>query len=384
MAVYDTTMTGTNSYTLVSQNSKNFDRDTNFYLRTMQDKIDSDWNMRSNRVDLEIEDEKGAEKYSPLEVVIQTVKDEKGKVISDDVRKVVFRDIMFKPPIGTRFRFSYNFDLDEPDEDKNIWISLNKNTSSPTAENVITRCNGTLGTIWTGEDGKGKPIYHYEPCIATHDLGGVGIDWNNTIPSVRADQYIIVQHNKYTKLYEKNQRFIVGLNEVFKVKYISRNDSLHTYDADDVSYTILYCDHDEENPLDEFEKRIAYFKAERLPDAPPVKVGSFFIKIVEPVSIPTELFSTPISFRYGIFDGDTEVGLPIPVRIDITLEGVDPVTAKNYFVFSGSDDTFTLRRTKVYSRAPLKVSISVQTDNGFIPVDEELNVTFEISLRGLE
>ena len=63
---------------LYSQTPPDFHKD-NYYLNTLQMKIDADWPYRPNRKWVEEETEAGSEKYIPLEVVVQTVKMIKAK-----------------------------------------------------------------------------------------------------------------------------------------------------------------------------------------------------------------------------------------------------------------------------------------------------------------
>ena len=52
-------------------------------------------------------------------------------------------------------------DYNGPLEEKNIWIGVNRDSMSPTSQQVVVRCNGTLGSIYTDENGVNS--YHYEP-----------------------------------------------------------------------------------------------------------------------------------------------------------------------------------------------------------------------------
>ena len=62
---------------LFSQTPPDFQTD-NYYLNSIQMKIDADWPYRPNRKWIEEESMPGAEEYTPLEVVIQTIKNDKG------------------------------------------------------------------------------------------------------------------------------------------------------------------------------------------------------------------------------------------------------------------------------------------------------------------
>ena len=256
--VYDTSKTPT-TYTLATQTPPNMTLD-NFYLRNLQDKINDEWDYRSNRVDVEQEKTIGKEDFFSLEVVIQSVRNDKGDKVSDDVRRLVFRDIKHDVRLGTKFRFSYNFDLEEPNEDKNIWLSTNKDSASPTAQVVVTRCNMTLGSIFTDENGETQ--YHYEPVIVTTDLSMVNFYYNDVIITPQAQVMIIAQHNEFTKKYFLNQRFVVGYDKVYKVKGVNKFNSLKTYNPQDIGTILLYVELDEISVKDNFETRIAYNEAD--------------------------------------------------------------------------------------------------------------------------
>lgn len=374
--VYDTT-NSTLSYNLVSQTPKNFKKD-NYYLHSMQDKIDYDWEYRPNRVDVEQETGKGEESYFPMEVVIQTVHGDKGTKISDDVRRLVFRDISYEVNIGTRFRFSYNFDLEEPNEKKSIWITANKNSADSGAAAVIGRCNGALGSIL--QDESGISFLHYEPIICTNDLKTVGLYFNNVIITPQAQIMFIAQHNKFTQTYKINQRFVVGYDKVYKINAIHKFNSLTTYDPYDVGTILLYAELDQISEKDDFETRIAYngTEASEVPE-PGVVVENYTFKITKPVPIPAELYSEVINFEVALFNGDEKVN--IPIKVDTILEGTD--IPNSYFELSVIDEnTFSLRRKKIYNRSALSIKCYIPADES--PVGEEFKQTFEMSLRGLE
>jgi len=128
-----------------------------------------DWPYRPNRVDIEYEDAWGRQTYQPLEVVIQSVRSEKGTQISDDCKNIVFRDIFEKRfRVGSRFRFGDFMGqkgVDEvPLEDRNIWIGINFNSTNMTQALVVQRCNGMLGSRIV-DPVTGLAAVHYEPVI---------------------------------------------------------------------------------------------------------------------------------------------------------------------------------------------------------------------------
>ena len=375
--VYDTAF-NPSSYSLISQTPPNMKKD-NYYLYTLQQKVDADWDYRPNRVDVEQEKTIGQEDYYPLEVVIQNVRNDTGTKVSDDIRRLVFRDIKHDVRLGTKFRFSYEFDLDLPPEKKDVWLSTNKDSASPTAQVVITRCNGTLGSIYTKPDGSTE--YHYEPAIITTDLKTANLYYNNVIIIPQAQVIIIVQHNQYTATYDINQRFVMGYDKVYKIKALNKFNSLTTFDPYDVGTIMLYAELDEISVKDNFETRIAYNKA----DTPPVPQpsppqGELSFAITEPTPLPVELFSTPVEFHAFLLDEDGQQ-VPAAIEVTATLEGTD--TPENYFELQIiNDNTFTLRRRKLYNRSLLHVRCSIPAATS--PTGVEFSQEFDLSLRGLE
>lgn len=376
---------------LLSQTPKNLVKD-NYWLKELQDKVDADWRLRPNRVDIEEETVPGEEEYLPLEVVIQSVRDDKGTKVSDDWRRLVFRDIFSKRRIGQRYRFSYNFDLEEPDEKKSVWIAVNQDSASPTAQQVVNRCNGTLGSIWVDEDG--NKTYHYESVVQTTDLKTYAMYFNQVVLDPSGTIIILAQHNKYTKNYYINQRFIIGYDRVYKVENIIKTGSLTTYDPYDVGVMQIYCRMDQISDKDDFVNRIAYNgngDEELAPEPTPPQEDpeeegvEWQLRVYEPQPIPTDLYSEPIHFRVDLFKNDeaTNAG----VRVEATLDKTN--YASNYFELTGVDaegvaidNEFTLRRLKIYSKAKLRIKCSVPAEAS--PTGAELSYEFELGLRGLE
>lgn len=373
--VIDTTNMPT-AYELLTQTPKNLSKE-NYFIKELQEKVWADWEYRPNRVDVEQEETVGEEDYFPLEVVIQNIRNDKGEKVSDDYKRLVFKDVTYKVRLGTKFRFSFNFDLEEPNEDKNVWLTTNKDSTIPTAAVVVTRCNGTLGSIYTDKNGKGA--YHYEPCIFTSDLKGTNFHYSNEIVTQESQFAIVVQHNKYTKDYYVNQRFIVGYDKVYKVKALDKFNSLSTYKPEDVDTIILYVEIDEKKAQDDFENRIAFNRDDDPIIEEPIISGDYTLQITEPDPLPTELLSTPVTFHAGIFLGENETAIPVEVSYSLPLA----TTPENYISFEAIDEnTFTLRRRKVYTRSDLTVTIkaSIELPNETKTLEKEI----VLSLRGWE
>lgn len=254
MAVYDSSNIK-DTRILLSQTPPNYVGE-NYYLKELQQKINADWRFRPNRFDIEKEDGLGTEQYKPIQVVLQSIRNDKGEVVSKDWARVVYRDIMQPVRIGERFRFSYNFNIKEPNSDKSIWIALNYHGLQETASQVICRCNGTIIGAYTDENG--AVCYHEEPVIQTNKLNSPSFQFSEVAIDPRGQLTIIAQHNKYTRQWYINQRFVIGYDRVYKVSNIVKTDSETTYDPMDVGVIRVYLDFDQNSELDDFEKRIAY------------------------------------------------------------------------------------------------------------------------------
>ena len=389
--VINTTNVVDNSY-LLSQTPKNYAKD-NYWLNELQEKVIADWELRPNRVDIEEEQGFGTEEYKPLEVVIQSVRDDKGAKISDDWRRVVFKDIFSNRYIGTRYRFSYNFDLNEPNKDKSVWIAVNQDSASPTAQQVIVRCNGTLGSIWTDENG--VKSYHYEPVVQNTTLSSTPPSFSEVVVDLKSQLVITCQHNKYTRDYYINQRFVIGYDRVYKISNIIKTDALKTYQSDFVGVMTLYLDFDQNSAKDDFENRIAYNGREDetitpLPDPDPSENGGYKVEIVSPIPLPTELYSDSDKEYFEVWGYKDEEKLTDEIFVKLYAvengERIDDTeTINEYCVFDVSllktEHKFALKRVKKSWRVRILVRCY------FSPVaspGEEAAYEFELSLWGLE
>ena len=115
MAIIDTTNVVESSIFLKSKLKKNMVAD-NYYIDSLQNKINREWIYRSNLVDIEEENNiqnhytKEKPLYTPVESVIQSVITDKGEKLADDWKKLVFKNLKHSSPLGKRFRFSLNFE----------------------------------------------------------------------------------------------------------------------------------------------------------------------------------------------------------------------------------------------------------------------------------
>ena len=367
-------------YYLITQTPPNLVKD-NYYLHELQEKVDADWEYRPNRVWIEKEDGIGVEKYSPIEVVIQTVKNDKGETVSDDWRNIVFRDIKYPHRIGMRYRFSYDFDLKEPDIDKSVWIALNQNSVSPTASQVICRCNGTIKSIWEDHGNCGKTSVHEEPVIQTTKLTSANFLYNEVAVDPKGQLTIIAQHNKYTEQYYINQRFVIGYDRVYKVTNIIKTDSLATYKVKDVGVMRIYLEMDQIGELDDMENRLAYNGRHEEP-TPSETDGNYELVLVKPEFIPTTFDEIQVKAQV-LIDGSPSVN-DKPV-FNIEIKDINPDVTYQYeldkfcsYTYDEETDTYTIIKNEGLVDLRRKV---VVTFTFTPPEKEELKVSFDLSLR---
>lgn len=360
---------------LLSQTPPNYVKN-NYYLHELQHKVDADWEYRPNRADIEQETGAGAEEYFPLQVVMQSVQTDKGTKVSDDWRRLVFRDIHYNVRLGTRYRFAINCDPTLPVEQKSIWIGVNQDSVSPTAQQVVARCNGTLGSIYVAEDG--SKSYHYEPVVQTTELKQSTTAFNDVAVDPRGQLIIIAQHNKYTKDYYINQRFVVGYDRVYKVSNIIKTGALATYDPYDVGVMQIYLEMDQIGDYDDFETRIAYNGRidETVTPEPEPPVDNYQIRVAEPVPLPDELGYDGIEFASYVYNGDEQTDMPVEVSLKLGDEEVS-----EYVEFEKIDgNRFKLTKTYRYVLEKLTVRVYVGAEES--PVGQELSYEFQLDLSG--
>ena len=362
---------------LYSQTPPDFSQH-NYYLNTLQKKVDADWPYRPNRKWVEEEDGVGTETYKPLEVVIQTVKNDKGEAISDDWYRLVFKDCFKVVRIGTRYRFAHEANVTVPDSRKNIWIALNQTQLSPTASQTVCRCNGTLGSVYRGEDG--SLVRHYEPVIQPDKLTAPGTFRSEVAYDLMGSKMLIAQFNKYTQQYYINQRFFIDTNAydkkhqvVYKITNIVASNTLTTYDPTDVGIIRIYYEVDQIGEQDDVENRIAYngvYDGEIVPETDTPSAGGtgfdadYTFAIVEPKVLPVVL--SEFTFKPQLMlDG---VFLDSNVTVSCNLSGASyaSVVPTDLYVSlrENEDHTFTIKRLKSDLTMVVDIVCSTEAPNG--------------------
>ena len=171
--VIDTTNLVDSSTCLNTNLEPNFISD-NYYLSSIQDKIDYEWDFRANRIDIKEENVAGSEIYTDVQVAIDTVFNDKTKTtMSDDWRRIIFKDITHNIDVGKRFIFAENFH--NKDNGESVWITTNLTKLSATSAGVIRRCDNNIAMkLKNGE-------IHYEPCILETEFKAINLYYDDII-----------------------------------------------------------------------------------------------------------------------------------------------------------------------------------------------------------
>jgi len=388
------------SYSMLSQTPENYNKD-NFYLKELQDKFDAEWNYRFNRVEVEFERIGelfwGHNKYDKIEVVQQHVKSDTATAYTDDYRRLVFRDIREQRfNIGHKFRFMANNSkfvsgkIQDPDPkvddwyDKNdprdIWLVTNFSSVKASTSVIVTRCNGVLGSLCLDEQ---KVAHrHYEPIIRQIDLTATNLFFNETAVSPQNSFVGIVQHNDFTKNYYINQRFIIGYDQVYRIKAIDKFYGKNTNNPKNVGLMKIYFEVTESSTYDDFDNLIAY------QSQPEIQIDTkgddnYSIKIIKPEEFPTDLTFNNIDFEAYLYQN--EQAIEKDIQVALTLEnlpaGVDISRYVTYEFEEGSGNCFTLTKHRMYPMGDLYVKIYVDQEHS--PTGKELSCSFKLAVRGV-
>lgn len=431
MAIIDTTSTVDSSIYLKSKFPHN-KVGTNYYIQNLQQKRDKDWEFRPNLVDIEEELEKQCEytknppKYSPIDVVVRSVKSEKGKDLGLDWADIAFRDLKHFNNLGSRYRFSVDFpDMSIMTEEEkffntSIWICVNKNPINQGNNCIIRRCNSSI--VFGGSpEGIVENIteQHIEPVILENDLKYINMYYNMVTILPQSEWYATMQMNYFTNSIEINDRVIFGgvdlenrdNNAVFKVKAVVKSSSLTTFAKSDsneiqnIPLVLVALDKDTISTEDDFHTRLA--------NQPPVYVVreiapsyQYYLELntlsnddIDLLSDNSDNDSTEVLKNQGNFGEYQESILQqetvyyrchlmfnkniqdIKVEITAKLQVEDYDSPDNYYKLEILDDnTFAITNLKRYINNPLIVTCKCAiNDNG---QDIIVSEDYEINLKG--
>lgn len=365
-------------YFLLTQTPKNYDPN-NYFIKELQQKVLYDWCRAPNRIDVEYENVWGEQKYIPMEVIAQTVKpDNNNTVISDDWRRLVFKNITNHYPIGCRFRFDDEVGNALAETERDIWIATNRNSGDMTSSVVCVRCNNTIGSLIT--DSQGISTRHYEPIIFTRENKTVDLFYSKYGAVPQSEIYGIVQHNKYTEQYYINQRFVVGYDQVYRITAMNKTQSRTTLNSKDVGVILLYFEIVNSAAEDDFENRIAFNYKEDIQVIDNNKNDNYSLKIISPDFIPNQLpTNETIDFSVSAYHGDTVLSLPI--YTEITLEGTTNISKYVTYHFGDTQADFSIKKVSFYGGGALHVKSYVKAQDS--PTGEEIILEFDLGMRGL-
>jgi len=392
-------------YDILSQTPKNYNKN-NYFLKELQDKVDADWDLLPNRADVEYEAIWGKNIWEPIEVVINTVKTEKGTAISNDTKNLTFRNISedrFR--IGSKFRFSPRHNLNIPDKFKDVWLTTNLNSANLTSSVVIERCNGIFGSTY--KDKQGVTHYHYEPVIQSRELSSTDFSFNVASVLPQSQLLVTVQYNDFTRDYFLNQRFIVGARkedpdnpghfidgQVYRITAINKFYSDTTFNPERVGLLKIYMEITESSSYDDWDNMIAYQGEQEDVYLDTISNSTGYSIILKtPSEIPADLTSEEIVFTPIIVADD---GTEYPenskfIRTSYYLENwpsKKPLEEQSIFIsfeeaeYSADPSfeyNFKLKRNKIYLRGDLVVTITSPASSS--PTGEEISTQFKMVVR---
>lgn len=379
--VTDISNSSATSYTTISKTPKNRNHG-NFFLKELQDKYDAEWQYAPNVVTVEYEQTWGKEDFGPIEVRDQKPRSDKNKAFSDDLKRLVFRDIFEKRfRIGSKFRFNEVFDDDTvPNEAKDIWLVTNMVYANPNTSVIVTRCSGKLG--FRMKDEQGISHTYYEPAIMNTDLKRVAFHYNQTTIAPESELIVVVQHNDRTSHFYVNQRFVIGYDQVYRIKGLDKFYSDQTYNPYSAGLITLYMELTEQSPKDVFgEEGLAYTEHHEVVMEREVSPEQEHLRLAWdlPTEIPPELTSEPVRFKAILKEGET----PLRANVNYTYELLnlpEGVSAEKYVDFKVLEDgSFSISRKKRYMNGNIRITASV----GNVGDPDYQSVSFELLMNGM-
>lgn len=186
------------------------------YLEQLQALIDDRWeNSTQTKYDVLVQDEIGADSFSPVEISIDAqIEGGTGFKLGDDYKIFSYRKIDTEVPNGLMYQYANNY-----------WIATNTNKLASNISSVsVRRCNNELRWINT-ENGFINKI----PCIIDYELASPQPSKDKDIVVASGHIVVTVQGNDLTRTIPLNQRFIFK-GQAFKVS--ANQDML----IDDIDY----------------------------------------------------------------------------------------------------------------------------------------------------
>lgn len=403
MAIIDTTNLTNSSMILKSRLNKNLSI-KNHYLNDLQAKRDQDWEFRYNVVGIEEEKEKqigysdSLPIYSPIDVVVRSVKDENGNDLGTDWVQMSFRDLKHKSEIGKRFRFSLDFPdmslMSEEDKyyDTSVWININESPLKAGASCLARRCNSSIAILGspTGKPENANEV-RYEPVIADSELKYMQLYYNQTLVVPQSELYLTAQMNYFSNCIKINDRIILGSvdtneiqnNSLYKVKAVIKCASTKTFVKEgdsgikDIPMVVFALDKDTVADEDDLAKRIPKNAPVYLIPEKEQNESNEYQIVLDPSDTKIILgdsreCKTCLSLKGNRIDAEFEY--------QTVLNGIKEENWKNYYIFTKiNENSFVIKNLKACNRGTLDVIVSCKDPNDS---NITLSETFRFRLGG--
>lgn len=319
------------------------------YRDNFQALIDQQINVAYNWFDIEVEDVLGTQIYRSTKVRMSyAINPGTGTKLSDDWKSLLFQTPSDKNiKMGKRFRYG-----------NNIWLTINTEAYGSATENcVMRRCNNTLNVLLS--DGS----IHKEPCAIDNDVKYGNIYYNNAVNVAQGTIVVWVQFNNFTRNMNINDRFILGYNQVYKIKNIINYLSDFTFDPDGSPLVKMEMQLDSKVSTDDFTKRVTSSTSVVMFDSD------------DKILINPSLDS--------ISQGDTATFTCYKYHDDVIKNNtfvftiVDTgIPTSNYDLTTIDGNTFSVKNNAKYLKSKLNILCKDSTDNTFF-------ITYLIELGGV-
>lgn len=356
----------------------------NYYLSSIQEKIDYEWEYRANKIDIKEEKVAGSEIYTDVQVVMDTVFDQKTKTtMSDDWMKLTFRDIQHNTDIGKRFLFSDEFWGKA--ENESVWLLVNSTKMDATASGIVRRCDNNIAMKL--KDG----TIHYEPCVLETEFKAINLYYDESIVVPQAQIYMILQYNEYTKKIKINDRYILGAtdledranNDVFRVKASVKFKTKTTFNVNNNKLVYLGLDRDSVDERDDLVNRVAYQATDNInPPVPEPSEDNYEVKLYnqndEQLYEDKILLDEENEYHINVYKNG-ELLTDCNYTYEIDLIGTDKDTFYYDFIIGDEQNTFSIRNKRTYMKDKLLISCKI-TNSMF---KEDIEVKYYFTLGGL-
>ena len=369
----------------------------NYYLSSIQDKINYEWEFRANKIDLKEEVKRGTQKYKYVQVAMDDVFDEKTKTtLSDDWRKIIFRDITHDKDIGKRFLIRNNFN--EINGPESVWLLINASKMTATAGGIIRRCNNNIAMKL--KDGS----IHYEPCVLETEFKSINLYYDESIVIPQSQIYMILQYNEYTKKIKINDRYILGAtdledranNDIFKVNATVKFKTGTTFDVSDNKLVYVGLNRDAVDERDDLINRVAYQATSNIdpddkpvvPDDPDVPIeDNYNVKLFN-LDENKEIYEDKIlldeenNYKIIIYKNGEEVKDLSNFEINYISDLVGTDKDEFYYELSFDKDNkniFSIMNKRTYVKDKLQINILIKSKD----MKEDIDKKYYFMLGGL-